>query len=67
MVLNGFQIVVTLEVEEDEPVADVSFRGIQIAAVRASGVKLYDSETSVPAEGLIAALVKARSDITSYR
>jgi hypothetical protein len=67
MALDGFEIIVALEVEEDEPVADVFYRGTQIAAIRAGDVTLYGSSGSIPLAGLIAALVKARSDASPYQ
>ncbi len=63
MDLNGFEILVTLEVEEDLPVADVFYRGTQVAALRAGNVTLYDSSGELPVEDFIAALVRARSDL----
>jgi hypothetical protein len=66
MALDGFEIIVTLEVEEDQPVADVLYRGTQVAAVRAEDVRLYDTADTIPLSGFIAALVKARSDVTPY-
>lgn len=67
MIINGFEIIVTLEVEEDEPVADVFYRGVQVAAVRAAEVTVLDSPSNMPVADFIAALVKARSDVTPYR
>jgi hypothetical protein len=65
MTVEGFEIIVALEVEEDEPVADVLYRGTQVAAVRQSTVTLYGSG-AVPLADFIAALVQARSDVTPY-
>jgi hypothetical protein len=67
MALDGFEIIVALEAEEDEPVADVLYRGTQIAAVRADDVTVYDSSGAIPLSGFIAALVKARADVTPYQ
>jgi hypothetical protein len=66
MSVKGFEIIVALEVEEDEPVADVLYRGTQVAAVRPTTVTLYDSSAAVPLADFIAALVQARSDVTPY-
>ena len=63
MNLNGCEIIVALEVEEDVPVADVFYRGTQVAALRAGNVTLYDSSGELPVEDFIAALVRARSDL----
>lgn len=63
MALNGFEIIVALEVDEGEPVVDVFYRGTQVACVRVESVILYDSSEAIPAAGLIAALVKAHSEV----
>jgi hypothetical protein len=40
-------------------------RGSQVAALRAGRVTLFDSSGEMPAENFIAALVRARSDLSA--
>lgn len=65
---EGFHVAVALEVDEDTPVADVHYRGSQVAAIRPlpSGceVVLYDAN-GVPLDGLIAALTDAGEQLQS--
>jgi hypothetical protein len=65
---EGWFVAVALEVDEEHPVADVEYRGTQVAAVRGvpSGceVVLYEAE-GVPLDGLISALQWARAQLRS--
>jgi hypothetical protein len=63
---EGFYVAVALEVVEDHPVADVVYRGTQVAAVRADDgtfpVTLYAAD-GVPLDGLVAALTHVRHQL----
>jgi len=59
MQAEGWFVAIALEVDEEYPVADVEYHGVQVAAVRAlpSGCEaVLDAVEAVPLDGLISAL-----------